>query len=114
MKAPNKRTRTLTVRFDLDKERDLTVWEHLHNKSERRYSTCNTAVIEDLAEYIRTRSDTEKLTDILSESIRTAIRDEFVRILSNSGNINAHAPYVKHDTSTTAVQDLIDDDFMGG
>ena len=114
MKTASKRTRTLTVRFDLDKERDLSVWEHLHNKSERRYSTCNTAVIEDLAEYIRTRSETDKLTDILSESIRTAIRDEFARILSNSGNINAHAPYVKHSTPSPAVQDLIDDDFMGG
>ena len=114
MKTASKRTRTLTGRFDLDKERDLSVWEHLHNKSERRYSTCNTAVIEDLAEYIRTRSETDKLTDILSESIRTAIRDEFARILSNSGNINAHAPYVKHSTPSPAVQDLIDDDFMGG
>ena len=114
MEAASKRTRTLTVRFDLDKERDLSVWEHLHNKSERIYSTCNTAVIEELAEYIYSRSETDKLTDILSESIRTAIRDEFARILLNSRSVNVTTPYVKHSTPSPAVQDLIDDDFMGG
>ena len=118
MKAPSKRTRTLTVRFDLDKERDLAVWEHLHNKSERRYSTCNNAVIEDLSEHIRSISMQENLSNTLSRTIRNAIREEFARIISPDSKverISAPIQNKEHNSSSESVlKELMDSDIFDG
>ena len=77
-----KNVKALTVRFNLDKQRDLNVWKHLHHEGTEKYHTCSNAVIEELNDYIQSVKSDEHQGIVISNSVKTAIRQEFARILA--------------------------------
>ena len=79
----------LTLRFDLEKNRDREVWERLHSDYKEKYKTCNNAVLEILKEHIVSDDTSENISRKLSESVKNAIRDEFSRIISPSPPVQA-------------------------
>ena len=76
-----KNIKTMTVRFDLSAERDNTVWNYLHTSGKKLHKNCNNAVIEEIGENIRTKEQMKNMKDVLSDTVRSAIRDEFSRII---------------------------------
>ena len=111
--------KAITVRFDLTKERDSAVWEHLHKVGKSRFKTCSNAVIEEIKNYISLTDTVEMLNDTISKSIKTSIREEFTRIISPDG-IDRSKPNEKTadiETETKNVPDLsalLDSDFLAG
>ena len=77
-----KNVKALTVRFNLGKERDMRIWNHLHRNGIEKYNTCSNAVIEELHEYRRIMDNDERLKEKISDSIGKAIHNEFARILN--------------------------------
>ena len=93
-----KNVKALTVRFNLDKQRDLNVWKHLHSEGTEKYHTCSNAVIEELNDYIQSVKSDEHQGIVISNSVKTAIRQEFARMLAldrEPDNISAEEP--KHE-----------------
>ena len=111
--------KAITVRFDLSKERDYAVWEHLHKVGKSRFKTCSNAVIEEIKKYISMTDTVELLNDNISNSVKTSIREEFARIISPDG-IDRSTPNEKSaaaETAAKAVPDLsalLDSDFLAG
>ena len=90
-----KNVKALTVRFNLDKQRDLNVWKHLHHEGTEKYHTCSNAVIEELNDYIQSVKSDEHQVIVISNSVKTAIRQEFARMLAldrKLDNIPAEEP----------------------
>ena len=110
--------KTLTIRFDLDNERDLTVWDYIHTTSKSKHRTCNNAVIEDLSEHIRSLRMQETLNNSLACTVRNAIREEFARIISPGSkveHISAPIQNKEHNSSSESVlRELMDSDIFDG
>ena len=92
-----KNIKALTVRFNLGKERDMRIWNHLHRDGIEKYNTCSNAVIEELHEYSRIMDNDERLKEMISDSIRKAIRNEFARILNQDEQEVRFTNYVECD-----------------
>ena len=98
-----KNVRALTVRFDLNNIRDHDVWEHLHHTGKTVFRTCSNAVIEELDRFHNMLDDDSRMEEMISKSVKAAIRDEFARILSpeeneyseSSGNVSENKTYSK-------------------
>ena len=45
-----KNIKSMTVRFDLDAERDNKVWHYIHTSAKEIHKNCNNAVIEEIDE----------------------------------------------------------------
>ena len=101
----------LTLRFDLEKDRDREVWERLHSDYKEKYKTCNNAVLEILKEHIASDDTSENISRKLSESVKNAIRDEFSRIISPSPPVQAVHDTVIHKPD---ISSIFDNDIMGG
>lgn len=92
-----KNVKALTVRFNLGKERDMRIWNHLHRNGIEKYNTCSNAVIEELHEYRRIMDNDECLKEMISDSIGKAIRNEFARILNQDEQEVRFTNYVEYD-----------------
>ena len=101
----------LTLRFDLEKDRDREVWECLHSDYKEKYKTCNNAVLEILKEHIVSDDTAENIGRMLSESVKKAIRDEFSRIISPSASVQTVHDTVIHKPD---ISSIFDNDIMGG
>lgn len=110
--------KTLTIRFDLDTERDRNVWDYIHTTSKQKHRTCNNAVIEDLSEHIRSLRMQENLNNSLACTVRNAIREEFARIISpgsKAEHISAPIQNKEHNSSSESVlRELMDSDIFDG
>ncbi len=91
----DKNTKALTIRFDLDNERDRAVWEYLHNSCKVKHKTCNNAVIEELSSHIRMVQQSEQIRSIISECVSSSIRREFSRIFDPQPQY--HAPVITQE-----------------
>lgn len=76
-----KNIKSMTVRFDLDAERDSKVWHYIHTSAKEIHKNCKNAVIEEIDENIRMKVQLKNLNDLLSDTVKTAIRDEFSRMI---------------------------------
>ena len=51
------------------------------SSGKKLHKNCNNAVIEEIGENIRTKEQMKNMKDVLSDTVRSAIRDEFSRII---------------------------------
>lgn len=110
MKEQHDNIKGITVRFDLDDERERKVWEHLHTVSKKRYKTCSNAVISELHDHFTGQHELSEMKAVISDSVKSAIREEFKRIISPQAVYeNPNTPIISEDNSEKGLSELIDE-----